>query len=181
LNIKRNRGRPQSKVTHERLRIAELLKELPSYLPPVSAEELEALNASAAANEEIRQQIIKDFRHGASTPNQHAYDMASLGDESLEGYESSVLARDKQYQKAAQAHRKGGAKANADESSRKVTELGRHFGSLLAQAKPNGPLPHTEVARRMRHSWPMNSMLGDPPKDRTLRSWIKRAIEAGPR
>jgi hypothetical protein len=170
-NPKRPRGRPLSPETIEARRVKNMLVNLPPHIPRMSVEEQAEFEKWDANLEEIRKQILATYRHGNSTPTTHAYNMASLGDESLHGHESNILKEDEEYKKRADRYREKGTNEAVRSAQLRVTKVAKHFESLLARTKPLGPLTHAEAARRMLRSWPKE--FGEAPSERTLRRQIK--------
>ncbi len=146
---KRPRGRPAGPSTLERRRVEDLLRSPPVHIPRMTAAERADLEESLAAGERVRRQILKDYKHGATTPNAHAYDMASLGDESMEGHEAEVIARDHTYKTIADEARGKGGHENRKTADRQATLVCEHFRKLLSRAVPPGQPSRSEVARRM--------------------------------
>jgi hypothetical protein len=140
----------------------------------MTAAERAELEESFVADERMRRQILKDYKHGATTPDSHAYDMASLGDESMEGYEEEVIARDRAYKKIADEAREKGSHENRKTADRQAALVCEHFRGLLGQAVPLGRLSRVEVARKMQDRWPTDGRLGKLPSEKTLRNWIER-------
>jgi len=174
MSQKRPRGRPVGPSTLERRKVEELLRSSPAHITRMTKAERAEVEDGIAASERVRKQILKDYRHGATTPYAHAYKIASLGDESMEGYKADVLAYDHKYKKIAETARENSAeekRKTADEQAALVCE---HFRTLLSRAVPLGPLSRSEVAKRMKYRWPSNGQLGELPSERTLRNWIKR-------
>ena len=97
----KKRGRPFSKATLEKQRIEKIMRTIPSHLPKLTDEELAELEEGFKHNEKIRLEILKTYKYGSWTPDEHAYNMASLGDESFEGYEQKVLDDDARYSQQA--------------------------------------------------------------------------------
>jgi hypothetical protein len=171
---KRPRGRPAGPSALERRRVEELLRSPPAHIPRMTAAERAELEESFVADERVRRQILKAYKHGATTPDAHAYDMASLGDESMEGHEAEVIARDHTYKEIADDARGKGGHKNRKKADRRAALVCEHFRGLLSRAVPLGPLSRSEVARRMQHRWPSDGRLGKLPSEKTLRNWIER-------
>lgn len=171
---KRPRGRPAGPAALERRRIDELLRSPPAYIPRMTAAEHAELEKSFAANERVRKQILKDYKYGATTPNAHAYDMASLGDESFQGHEHAILSRDREYKEVADKARLSSSVQKRNATDTQACKVCKHFRTLLSRAKPLGPLSRSDVARGMQSRWPSDGSLGTVPSERTLRDWIRR-------
>jgi hypothetical protein len=174
MSEKRTRGRPVGPSTLERRRVEKLLRSPPAHIPLMTPAELAEHEESIAAGERVRKQILKDYKHGATTPNAHAYEMASLGDESMEGHEADVIARDRTYKKNADEARGKGSHENRKTADRQASLVCEHFRGLLSRAVPLGPLSRSEVARRMQDRWPSDGRFGKLPSEKTLRNWIER-------
>jgi hypothetical protein len=174
MTLKQPRGRPAGPTTLKRRRVEELLRSPPAHIPMMTAAERAELEESFAAGERVRRQILKDYKHGATTPDSHAYDMASLGDESTEGHEKEVIARDRTYKEVADEGRAKGGHKNRRKADRQAALVCEHFRELLSRAVPHGPLSRSEVARRMQDRWPLDGRLGRLPSEKTLRNWIER-------
>lgn len=171
---KRSRGRPAGSATLERRRVEELLSSPPAHLQGMTVAEQAAVDESLAAGELLRRKILKEYKHGATTPDAHAYDMASLGDESMEGHEADVLARDRAYKRRADEAREKSSKEKRKAADKQATLVCEHFRELLRRAVPLGQLSRSEVARRMQDRWPSDGRLGEVPSEKTLRNWIER-------
>jgi hypothetical protein len=174
MTAKRPRGRPAGPSTLERRRVKELLRLPPAHVPRMTDAERAELEKQLAAGEHVRKQILKDYKYGATTPDAHAYEMASLGDESMEGHEGKVLARDRTYKRIADEARGKGSQENRRTADRKAASVCEHFRDLLSQAVPLGRLSRSGVAKKMQERWPSDGRLGALPSEKTLRNWIER-------
>jgi hypothetical protein len=115
--MKKPRGRPPSPDTLEMRRMDAMLKSMPEHLPKLTEAEKSMLDESFAHNEKIRQEILKNFKYGSTTPDDHAYSMASIGDESLIGYEQKILDADDEYKNRAKRYQARGALATRNKNS----------------------------------------------------------------
>ena len=97
----KKRGRPLGKGTLENLRLEKMMREIPAYVLKLTAGEKAQLEESFKHDERIRLEILETYKHGSWTPDEHAYNMASLGHESFEGYEQQVLDDDDRYSRLA--------------------------------------------------------------------------------
>lgn len=124
----KKRGRPLGKATLEKLRLEQMMREMPAHLPRLTADEKAQLEAAFKHNEKIRLEILKTYKHGLWTPDEHAYSMASLGDESAEGHEQLILDDEDRYSRLAKKIRRyAGAetKRKADIRQVKVIEINK--------------------------------------------------------
>lgn len=183
--VKKPRGRPPNAATIERRRIEEILKNPPAYLPPITDDEKQQVEDSFKASEIIRKRILKDYKHSATIPDDHAYTMASLGDESLEGYEDVIISRDDEYRRVANENRRNGAKATRGEAEKWIKALLTKNKSLIGKIKPNGPHTITGVARIIVGEWDQRGVVewelrgvgGKHPSEKTIRNHLRKHLE----
>ena len=114
----KKRGRPLGKGTLENLRLEKMMREIPAYVLKLTAGEKAQLEESFKHDERIRLEILETYKHGSWTPDEHAYNMASLGHESFEGYEQQVLDDDDRYSRLAKKIR-----SNAGTEIRRKAEI----------------------------------------------------------
>jgi hypothetical protein len=179
MNGKKTRGRPPTAATIEKRRIDQMFQNRPAHLPLMTAEEKQRVDDSFNASEAIRQQILKDYKHSPTVPDEHAYTMASLGDESLIGYEDQVLKRDDEYRRHAQKNRKYGAEVTRTAALNRQNILLQKNKSLIAKIKPNGNLSINGVAHIIINEWNERGWGGAPPADKTIRNHLKKIIGKG--
>lgn len=169
------RGRPPSAKTLGARQREEWLNNPPAHITRLTEAEKAELDERFEHDERIRQEILKDFKHGRTTPNSHAYEMASLGDEALYGFEDQVFQRDAVYRDRADAYRRGGSRAVHNNSLSRAAEVCRNFKPMLDRVEPRGQLSLTHASELMRRLWNQYHNKGDPPSARTLRTWIRQA------
>ena len=87
----RKRGRPKSQARLEQEQTEELLRNRPCHITPMTDERTKELEESFRQSERVRQEILRGYKHGPTTPDNHAYEMATLGDESMMGHEARIL------------------------------------------------------------------------------------------
>jgi hypothetical protein len=184
--VKRNRGRPKSPLTLERERVREMFAQMPPYLSSEESELIQGIKASMPQVDEIERQILRDFKHDASVPNSHAYAMASVGDEAMEGYDSIILAEDEAHRRRTTRQRQSGAdttKQNAVYRAAKVITKNRVMLSEFLYARGESI---SAVAKKILVEWDHVSADqriggetitargdgGPVPSHRTLRDWI---------
>jgi hypothetical protein len=68
-------------------------------------ERTKELEESFRQSERVRQEILRGYKHGPTTPDNHAYEMATLGDESMMGHEARILENDKSFAKRQSVYR----------------------------------------------------------------------------
>ena len=172
----RKRGRPPSPQTLEKRRIQEMLTNTKGTIARMNEEERRDTRKFLDESERWRKRILKDYTHGSTTPHEHAYQVASIGDESLEGYEATILKNDKRFRTRAKAYRVSGTEGLIDDRQRKAREAIHSFSHLLSSIRPQGRLSMSEAARRMHKDWRAKGNYDDAPSIRTLIRWIKTQI-----
>ena len=149
----KSKGRPPSEATLEKKRIEKMLRNMPPHISPLSAKELSSLEESFAHSETIRQEILKTYKHGKTTPDSHAYSMASLGDESLIGHEEKILADDAKYAERAQDFRARGAKAMSNKNAARRAAIREINQCLISRIEPGSRYTLHSVAQMIHSQW----------------------------
>ena len=179
--VKRNRGRPKSLLTLERI-----FAQMPPHLSSEESELMQKFKASMSQIDEVERQILRDYKYDASVPDSHAYAMASVGDEAMEGYDSIILAKDEEHRQRIARQRQSGAdttKQNANYRAAKVTAKNKVMLSEFLYAR--GETIYA-VAKKILVEWDYVSAEqrirdetitargdgGPVPSHRTLRDWI---------
>ena len=179
--LKRNRGRPKSLLTLERM-----FAQMPPHLSSEDSELMQILKASRSQVDEVERQILRDYKYDASVPDSHAYAMASVGDEAMEGYDSIILAEDEAHRRRIARQRQSGSdtkKQNANYRAAKVMAKNKVMLSEFLCAR--GKSIHA-VAKKILVEWDYVSVEqrireetitargdgGPVPSHRTLRDWI---------
>jgi hypothetical protein len=168
------RGRPISEPTKEKRRLEEMFANPPDHIGEMTEAEKRDVREMLLNMEEVRKEILKTFKHSATTPDQHAYDMASIGDEMMEGYEERILQRDEEYETRARNFQKSGseeAKTVADIKAKKIYKLNK---SLIDKIKPLGHHSVTSAAKTILNEWNKRGIDGEKPSERTIRNLIIR-------
>lgn len=164
----KKRGRPLKAETVESRLAAENLRHRPSYLPPPSTEKLQDLNNLIASMDDAEQAILSAYKYSVTTSANHAYIMASIGDESMsEEITAKVLEKDNRIRAGLKDNPKAGGKSvktNAAHRAEKICELNR---ILLERLRPLGPLSLNDVAGKIIREWdaikPDLRLKGEPP------------------
>jgi hypothetical protein len=157
-------GRPPSHVTLAKRAQIEaeslFMSERPQRQGQAAFSEMRSSENSTAwiANlEAARIKVLKEFKHGQSTPNQHAYEMASIGDEWFDGdnkkFAQKITDRDAAFRsKATQIRQKAGG--SNIRKSRSRSELILEINSVLINKIETSPAFNTHsVALRIRKEW----------------------------
>jgi hypothetical protein len=186
-----NRGRPPRPETLERRRVEEILRNMPSHIPRLTHQERRALELTIAEMEKTRLELIAASGHMA--PDEHAYAMGSLGDESMVGFEGEILRDDAFYkQRAKGALHKAGitVRTLSEARQRKIIEINR---VLIAKIGKGSFYTLHRVAEIILTQWdrvlPGQRLAGEPnslirrgdggqcPSLRTLERWLKNLAE----
>lgn len=169
----RKRGRPPSPQTIEKRRLKAMFESKPDFITEVTDEEHKAVQASLQQSANIRKEILKAFKHGRTTPDEHAFSMESLGDESLIGHEEKIIEQDRFYKERALNAQKAGGLAVKTARFRRSQEVCEKFRDLLSRVEPLGNTTITQASQLMSRLWCRYGLTGSPPTERTLRSWIR--------
>ena len=102
--------------------------------------------------------------------------MASLGDESLQGLESEIIARDQQYQIDAESTRSKGGRARGNEPNFRAHRLAEINEDLIEKIN-SGEISSGEAARRIHNRWQERGIPGiSQLSQKTLERYIKRGV-----
>jgi hypothetical protein len=168
------RGRPTSESTKEKRRLEEMFANPPDHFGEMTEAEKKDVGEMLDNMEEVRKEILKTYKHSATTPNQHAYDMASIGDEMLEGHEARILQRDKEYAKRARGFQQSSGKETKKVANTKAKEIYLKNKSLIDKIKPLGHHSVTSAAKTILLHWNKRGIHGEKPSERTIRNLIIR-------
>jgi len=149
----KKRGRPLGKATLEKLRIEKMMREMPKHLPKLTAEKKAAQVESFNQGEEIRLEILKNYKYGSWTPDDHAYKMASLGDESFEGYEQKVLDDDARYSQQAKKIRADAGAENKRKAQPRRDKVIAINKALIEKIDNSGTYSAHRVATMIHDQW----------------------------
>ena len=164
----KKRGRPLKAETVESRLAAENLRQRPSYLPPPNAEKLRGLNDLIASLDVAEQEILLAYKYSVTTSANHAYTMASIGDESMsEEITAKVLEKDTRIRATLKDNPKAGGKSVKTTAAQRAEKICKLNKILLERLKPLGPLTLSDVARKIFRDWDsiqLGSLLpGEPP------------------
>ena len=164
----KKRGRPLKAETVESRAVAEKLRNRPSYLPPPSTEKLQDLNNLIASMDDAEQAILSAYQYSITTSANHAYTMASIGDESMtEEITAKVLEKDTRIRAALKDNPKAGGESVKKTAAQRAEKICKLNKILLERLKPLGPLTLSDVARKIFRDWDsiqLGSLLpGEPP------------------
>jgi hypothetical protein len=187
---KRGRGRPKSAATLAREKIEALFASRPSYLPKEESALTKALREAKPHNDAIEQKILSDYKYDATVPDEHAFTMASLGDESLYGHETVIIAKDKAHKARVARQRSNGARATKQNSRNRAEAIIAKNKVLISQLIGSRKHSVSCVAKKICSEWDRMTVAqriyGEPaslttrgdggpcPSERTIRNWIKQ-------
>jgi hypothetical protein len=184
--VKRKRGRPKSQDALEREGIKEILAQIPRHLPSEELELMQRLKASMSQVNEVEKQILRDYKYDASVPDSHAYAMASVGDEAMEGYDSSTLAKDEEHRRRIARQRQSGTDTTKQDASYRAAKVIAKNKVMLSEFLYSRGESINAVAKKILVEWDHVSAeqrIGDEtitargdggpvPSHRTIRDWI---------
>jgi len=148
----RKRGRPKSPQTLELERIDKMLEEAPDSLKMNSEQRIQ--HEEWLANLESRRlEILKEYKHGVTTPDEHAYLMDSLGHEMFQGYEQQILANDKRYAEDAKSYRRRGAATTAESSTTRKNQIIKKNKILIDKMNNSQTYTVNSVAQQIHKQW----------------------------
>ena len=187
---KRGRGRPKSAATIERERIDTLFASIPSHLQKEESALTNNLREAKPYNDAIEQQILQDYKYDATVLDDHAFTMASLGDESLYGHEAAIIAQDETHRERVARQRINGARATKQNSKNRAEAVIAKNKILISQLIDSRKQPVFRVAKKIRSEWHVTTVAqrisGEPlslkargdggpcPSERTVRNWINQ-------
>ena len=187
---KRGRGRPKSAATLERERVEALFASKPPHLPKEESALTKALREAKPHNDAIEQQILRDYKYDATVPDDHAFTMASLGDESLHGHERAIIAQDEAHRARVARQRTNGGKATKQNSRNRALAIISKNKILIAALIDLRKQPISRVAKKICSEWSVITVAqrisGEPssltargdggpcPSERTVCNWINQ-------
>lgn len=183
---KRGRGRPKSEATIQREKIDALFASRPSYLPKEESALTKALREAKPHNDAVEQQILRDYKYDVTVPDDHAFTMASLGDESLYGHEAAIIAQDQAHIARVARQRLNGARATKQNASYRAAKVIAKNKVMLSEFLYARGESIYAVAKKILNEWDYVSIEqltrgetitargdgGPVPSHRTLRDWI---------
>lgn len=169
----KKRGRPKIQSTIDKENQDKLFSEIRSH-HRLTEEEEKFYEKMLKNGEEVRQQILKDFKTHKMIPDDHAYTMASLGDESLEGFENKIIAQDNYYQEKIKSSTARGGETLSLEADRRALAVWNKNKDLLARIK--NKLTLNGAASIIRDNWDKRGDGGNKPSINSIKNWYQRLI-----
>jgi hypothetical protein len=164
----KKRGRPLKVETVESRIAAEKLRNRPSHLPPPNTKKLQDLNNLIASMDVAEQAILSAYKYSVSTSDNHAYTMASIGDESMsEEITAKVLEKDNRIRTGLKDNPKAGGKSVKKTAAQRAEKICKLNKILLERLRPLGPMSLNDVAGKIIREWdliqPGLQLKGEPP------------------
>jgi hypothetical protein len=190
--LKRSRGRPKSAKTIEAERVKKLFKDTTRNLPCEQSKLTKELIAVRSSWEVVEKQILRDYKYDATVPDDHAFTMASLGDEMLFGYEDQIIAQDEAYRQRVLKQRAKGARTTHENSRVRAQKIILKNKILLSCIRNKGFFSLSWASKKIVTEWEKvnaaqrlngeHSNLtsrgdgGPVPNERTIRNWIRKYV-----
>jgi hypothetical protein len=188
----KKRGRPLGEETLEKQRIEKMMREIPAHIPRLAAAEKAELEESFKNSQKIRHEILKKFKHGSWTPDQHAYNMESLGHESFEGYEQQVHDDEDRYNRLAKKIRSDAGAENKRKAKPRQDEVMKVNKSLIEKLNSSSTYNVHRIATMIHEQWksmkPTNRLAsedksmscrgdgGEAVSVRTIERWLEQHV-----
>ncbi|MDH6300003.1 hypothetical protein [Polynucleobacter sphagniphilus] len=165
------RGRPKSSETLERERMEALLKNPPTYIPPMTKKDKQWWNDFINNSEEAQHAILE----GCSPllPHSLIYDLESLGDESMHGVEKIILDKFATYKNKETTGRINGADETASQADVKAKRLWAKNSALVRRIQ-SGNLMLNSASKIIFDDWENKGIEGGRPSLKTISNWYKR-------
>ena len=189
--VPKKRGRPFKAETLESQTAAENLRNRPARSMLSFNSNQSDLVTLIESMDRAKNEIIKQYKYSHTTSVQHAYDMASLGDEAMVGREETLLDHDKKKRAESGENKQKGGDSVRLTAANRAKELCKINQILLERLKPLGPLSVSDVARKILREWDQvdsatlltgenknmrcRGLPGDPPSAKTICTYIKEA------
>lgn len=170
-NAPKKRGRPKSQKTLEKERTEAWLKNPPAHIPPMTEEEKQWLREFIKNSEEAQRSILEG--HSPLLPHSLIYDLESLGDESMHGFEKSILDKYEKYRAKEKVARVNGAEETASQADLRAKRLW-HKNSALEKRIQSGNLTPNGASKIIHEDWGSKGIEGTKPTIKTITNWYKR-------
>jgi hypothetical protein len=147
MKMKKGRGRPPSQETLVRRQVIDVLS------GTISKEEKLDQERMLCNMAKTEKEILSHYKSYPTIAKSHIFEMASIGDESLQGYEFSIIEQYKGLMNQIQSNRKEGSienKINSQQTAKKLCEKNR---ILLSRMRPYGNLSKNHIAKKIHSQW----------------------------
>lgn len=165
------RGRPKSSQTLENERIEALLKNPPPHIRLLTKKEKKLLEESFVASEKIRQRLVDE--HSPLIPNKLIYELESIGDESMNGFEESTLKQYAFYQAMERDAKKTGGQELAEQANIRAAKVWSK-NQALAKRISAKKLSLNGGAKIIFQNWESKGDKLEKPSIKTISNWYKR-------
>ncbi len=189
--IGKKRGRPLKPEKLEALEAAERMRTRPSWLKPPSTKKQAELHELLESMGRAESEILSQYKYSHTTSADHAYAMASVGDEVMVDSQEALLKLDARKMTESFDSKKMGGKAKKDAALQRAEKLCAINKVLLELLSPIGKLSMSDVARKILKDWSSldpatllvgepttmrrRGLAGDPPSMKTIVNYIKLA------
>jgi hypothetical protein len=170
-NAPKKRGRPKSQKTLEKEWTEAWLKNPPAHIPPMTEEEKQWRREFIKNSEEAQRSILEG--HSPLLPHGLIYDLESLGDESMHGFEQSVLDRYGHYRAKEIIARVNGGEETASQADASAMRLWTKNSALVKRIQ-SGNLTPNGAAKIIFDDWENKGIEGGKPSIKTISNWYKR-------
>ena len=167
----KKRGRPKSQKTLEKEQAEAWLKNPPAHIPQMTEEEKQSLREFIKNSEQAQRSILEG--HSPLLPHALIYDLESLGDELMHGFEKSILDKYEQYRAKERIARVNGAEETASQADLRAKRLW-HKNRALANRIQSGNLTPNGASKIIHEDWGNKGIEGTKPTIKTITSWYKR-------
>jgi len=187
----KKRGRPLKTETLESRAAAENFLCRPVWSMQPSHSKQSELSEMIDSMDRAEKEIITQYKYSLTTSVKHAYAMASLGDEAMEGCEEALVKLDEKKRNESSDRKKWGGDAVNELATDRANEICKINQILLERLKPLGPLSMSDVARIILRDWCQidpasllpgepralrcRGLPGEPPTAKTITSYVKKA------
>ncbi len=136
---KRRPGRPKGSKAQKTSTDAEFITERPAHFVEDGGKTITAWVEGLAV---AKKQIRKEFKYDATLPDEHVFELASVGHELLDGFEDPILASDKNFRAKIAKRRAEGTRATKENAlTRAEKVLAKNAVLLLLIGSKDVPSP----------------------------------------
>ena len=165
------RGRPKSAQTLEKEATEAWLKNPPAHIPKMTAKERGELQEYFDSSEKARLEILEGY--SPVIPKDLIYELSSLGDESVQGFENIILGKYKQYKNKETEGKITGAEEMSIQADTRAERLWGKNNKLMKRIDA-GNISLNGAAKNIYDNWETKGIEGDKPTVKTISNWYKR-------
>lgn len=165
------RGCPKNDQTLERERIEALFNDRPVYIPQMIEGGNQWLEDFINSSEEVKRSILELY--SPSLPHSLIYELESLDDESMHGFQQSILDRHFKRQREISDGKIAGAEQTKANAESRATEV---WSKNIALAKriESGNLTLNGASKIIEDQWTTKGDKLAKPTTRTISNWYRR-------